>query len=473
MAKQEQTRVIWSPQPGPQAALVKCPIDEILYGGARGGGKTDGMLGKHAIKAQRYGENCIGVFFRKTRKDLKEAIERSKQIYSPLGATMTGDKEWTFPNKARLKFEYLERDKDAENYQGHNYTDLYFEELTHWADPKPVNKLKATLRSAAGVPCQFHATANPGGPGHLWVKERYIDPAPQGWEILTEEFENPFNGEKQTMNRIFIPSRLTDNPLLLKSNPTYISRLQQSGSKELVKAWLTGDWNVVEGAYFDCWDSSKHEIRPFEIPKDWVRFRSFDWGSAKPFSVGWWAVVNEDTLRPEGLLPRGALVRYREWYGAKSADVGLKMRVEDVAQGIKDREKDDRISYGVADTAIFTEDGGPSQAERMGTKKVYFKPADKRRVPGWDQMRGRLIGDERPMIYTFTTCTDSIRTIPALEHDENKPEDLGTSSEDHAADEWRYACMSRPWTRTLEEAKPQDRWDDAFADDGEDSWKTV
>jgi len=176
-----EVRIVWRPQPGPQTALVHCPVSEIFYGGARGGGKTDGMLGKFAIKAGKYGEHCVGVFFRRSREDLKEAVERSKQIYAPLGAKWHEQKKWwTFPNGARLKFEYLDRDDDANNYQGHNYTDVFFEEITHWPDPTPVNKLRATLRSATGVPCQFHATGNPGGPGHGWVKARYIDPAPLG-----------------------------------------------------------------------------------------------------------------------------------------------------------------------------------------------------------------------------------------------------------------------------------------------------
>jgi len=414
------------------------------------------MLGKWAIKASRYGEGAVGVFFRKTREDLKEAIERSKQLYAPLGAKYTKP-EWVFPNGARLKFQYLERDKDAENYQGHNYTDLFFEELTHWADPGPVNKLKATLRSATGVPTQFHATGNPGGPGHNWVKARYIDPAPGGFERLTEEFENPWTGEKQTLDRIFIPSKLTDNPLLLDSDPLYIAKLQQSGSKELVRAWLLGDWNVIEGAYFDCWSDSLI-IKPCKLPDHWTRFRSFDWGSARPFSCGWWAVASEDFIHPNGqVIPKNALVRYREWYGAKGPNIGLKMTVEQVAIGIAEREKGDgKIHYGVADPAIFTQDGGPSMAERMAIathNSVIWRRADNKRVAthghigGWDQMRARMIGDDKPMTYFFDTCVDTIRTVPSLQHDENKPEDLDTDGEDHAADEIRYACMSRPYTQ--------------------------
>lgn len=143
------------------------------------------------------------------------------------------------------------------------------------------------------------------------------------------------------------------------------------------------------------------------------------------------------------------------------------MYAEEVARGIKEREANDpdqeggqKVSYRVADPSIFLQDGGPSRAERMVREGIFFKPADNRRVAreghagGWDQMRGRMVGlDEKPMIYTFSTCVDSIRTIPALQHDEKNPEDVDTESEDHAADEWRYACMSRPWIRPKPKAQ--------------------
>lgn len=481
----------WSPQPGPQHALVNCPVFEIFYGGARGGGKTDGMFGKFGIKQKRYGKNCVGVFFRKTREDLKEAIERSKDIYGPMGAEYQDQKkQWVFRNGARLKFEYLANDKDAENYQGHNYTDVFFEELTHWASPEPVNKLKATLRSAEGIPCQFHATGNPGGPGHQWVKQRYIDPAPLGWKIITEDFKNPFTGEIQKLDRVFIPSKLSDNRLLMNGDPLYVAKLQQSGSEQLVKAWLDGNWDIVEGAYFDCWDAKKHIIRPFVIPKHWMRFISGDWGSAKPFSFGWWAVASEDTKIPEGWIPKGSMIRYREWYGVKKNEqgetvpnVGLKLFAEKVGEGLKKRQGEENISYGVLDPAAFSEDGGPSIASRLG---VFFTRADNKRVPdkgamgGWDQMRSRLEGEDlgepmgqRPMIYCFNTCVDSIRTIPALQHDVNRPEDLDSDMEDHAADEWRYACMSRPYIKSIETETNDTRDPYGYDDDEEDNWKTA
>jgi len=461
-----QTKSAWAPLPGPQAALVKCPVDEIFFGGARGGGKTDGMLGKFALKAATHGVNAVGVFFRKTREDLKEAMERSAQIYGPIGAKWHEQKKWwRFPNGARLKFEYLERDADADNYQGHSYTDLFFEELTHWADPKPINKLRATLRSAAGVPCQFHATGNPGGSGHQWVKARYIDPDPRGWQILKEEFENPFTGEKTSKSRIFIPSKLSNNRYL---GSGYVANLYQSGSKELVRAWLEGDWSVIEGAFFDCWSNERHVIKPFGIPDDWLRFRSADWGSAAPFSVGWWAVAGDTYDAGNGVrIPRGAIVRYREWYGASAPNVGLKLTAEEVARGIRAKEAGDTIAYGVLDPAAFAVDGGPSIAERMMKEGVAFRRADNKRVSqrgamgGWDQMRARMKGglDDRPMMYVFDTCRDFIRTVPALQHDADKPEDLDTSAEDHVADEARYACMSRPWVPAQAEHEAPDRLD--------------
>ena len=469
MAIDSQADIVWSPQAGPQAALVKCPVYEILFGGARGGGKTDAMIGGDwPIHAQKYGQYAKGIFFRRELPQLEAAIERSKEIYFRLGAEWNEQKKtWRFPNGALLKFRPLERDADAEKYQGHDYTRVYFEELTNYPDPKPVMKIKGTLRSGKGVPVGFRATANPGGPGHNWVKARYIDPAPSGWEILPDD-----NG----LERVFIPSKLSDNKILTDEDPLYVARLKETGSEQLVKAWLDGDWNVIDGAFFDCW-SQDMILRPFSIPSHWTKFVSFDWGSARPFSVGWWAVASEDYIHAGQRIPKNALVRYREWYGAKAPNVGIKLTAEQVGQGIRDRESES-INYYIADPAIFAEDGGPSIAERM---KIPFRRADNKRVSsrgamgGWDQMRNRMVGEDgRPMLYVFSTCIDSIRTIPVLQHDQSKPEDLDTNAEDHAADEWRYGCMSRPYSRPLEqEPIPDDDGYSDFDDDGDDSWMTV
>jgi len=445
-------KVIWEPQ-RQQAALIACPVFEVFYGGARGGGKTDGALGEWASHADLYGEHAIGLMVRRTLVQLTETIERSKQIYRPLGAKYhEQDKLWRFPNGARLRFAYLERDADADGYQGHSYTRVYIEEIGNFPSPVPIMKLMATLRSGVGVPCGFRATGNPGGPGHQWVKARYIDPAPLGWEIITSEFTNPFDGKTVKRDRVYIPSRLHDNRYL---GPEYVANLHLSGNAELVRAWLEGDWSVIAGAFFPEWDTQKHVVRPVALPKDWTRFRSMDWGSAKPFSVGWWA-ISDGTLAQ---FPRGALIRYREWYGQKpnEPNVGLRMPANEVGEGIVSREtvglEREHITYSVLDPAAFAANGGPSIAEMIvGGGAKGFRPADNKRVGprgamgGWDQLRGRLVGSEgRPMLYVFDTCTALIRTLPALQHDANRPEDVDTDAEDHAPDECRYACMSRPW----------------------------
>ncbi|MHB8530235.1 MAG: terminase large subunit domain-containing protein [Caulobacteraceae bacterium] len=445
----------WTPQPGPQRAFVASNIFEVVYGGARGGGKTDAALGDFALHAMRYGGAAKGLLVRRTRVALGPTIERAKAIFGPAGAVW-GETKSTFvwPDGAILYCRHLDRDADADAYQGHDYTRVYVEELTQFASPTPVDKLKAVLRSAAGVPCGFRATCNPGGPGHNWVKARHIDPGP--YLVVAEPFASPFGGPAIDLDRVFIPARLGDNPKLLESDPAYEARLQLSGSRELVRAWLEGDWNIVEGAFFDAW-SARNVVVPFAIPAFWTRFRSFDWGYAVPFSVGWWAVASDPCPTAGGaVIPRGALVRYREWYGSSGRpNEGLRLTAEAAAGGILERERGETMAYGVADPSIFREDGGPSIGERLRRAGVYFRPADNTRVgkagalSGWDQLRARISGggiageEGTPMLYVFSTCRDFIRTVPILQHDPDRPEDLDTTAEDHVADETRYACLSR------------------------------
>lgn len=450
----QRTEIVWRPQSGPQKALVDCPVREIFFGGARGGGKTDGVLGKYALKAKRYGDGFNALFCRRELPMLDDAIARSHEIYGRIGAKWNDQKKtWIFPGGGRLRFRPLERVQDADKYQGQNVSDICIEEAGIYPDPKPIDRMFGVLRSAKGVPTQMILTGNPGGAGQGWIKARYIDPAPGGMKVLERKLPNG-----SSHRYVFIPSRLQNNKLLLENDPDYINNLYLVGSAQLVQAWLDGDWNAVEGAFFDCWNPQKHIVQPFTIPEDWLRFRSGDWGSAKPFSIGWWAVAGDDRVLPSGqVIPRGALVRYREWYGCKVGEpnVGLKLTAEEVGLGIQQRDLGEKIAYGVLDPAAFAQDGGPSIAERIAKAtggKVVFRPADNKRVTthgalgGWDQLRARMKGDGHyPGMVVFSTCTDFIRTVPVLQHDMDRPEDLDTEAEDHVADEARYACMSRPY----------------------------
>lgn len=453
-AAEIRQEVVWRPQLGPQHAFVTCPFFDVLFGGARGGGKSDACLGEFAIHAAKYGRHARGVFMRREMPQADSLIDRSQEIYGPLGWEYRKiDRQWTSPEGAILRFRPLEDDRDAGKYQGQNFTRVYVEELTHWPSPVAPDKMKATLRSAAGVPCRYRATANPGGPGHLWVKARYIDPSPAG--------RTPIEDEAGHLQRMFIPARVTDNQILLLSDPGYVDRLKLTGSAALVKAWLDGDWNVIEGAFFNNWSTHRHVTPAFEIPKHWMRFRSGDWGSMRPFAIHWHAIATEDTKLPNGMyLPRGGMVMYREWYGAEKPNVGLKLTAEVVGLGILQRSEGEEYSYSVLDPAAFAQDGGPSIAERIAKGsggKVLFRPADNKRVgplghiAGWDLCRHRLDGEapDRPMFVAFDNCDAFIRTVPLLQHDPTRVEDVDTDAEDHAGDSFRYACASRPWIKPL------------------------
>ncbi len=476
--------VIWSPSPK-QAALISCPVFEVFFGGARGGGKTDGVLMDFVEHADRYGEHAIGLMIRRERMQLVETIERSKQIYTRLGwKFQEQEKMWRASNGARLRFSYLERDADADQYYGHSYSRVYVEEIGTFPNERPILKLMATLRSGHGVPVGFRATGNPGGSGHQWVKRRYIDPAPNGWKVQRYALTNPFTGDEIERDRVFIPSRVTDNTYL--DTPGYIANLQLIGSETLVRAWLEGDWSVVEGAFFDCW-GSQHVIAPFAIPEHWMRYRSFDWGFAAPFAGYWITVAGEDYYPAGGgveariiphrdgggiqrnagaIIPRGALVVYREWYGGEKPNVGARLTAEEAGPIIAAKEAHEKLAFGVIDPSAFKNDGGPPIAEvlnkaLLAAQRMPFRPADNRKeakvgaIGGWDVMRARLVGQQgRPMLYFFHTCTNAIRTIPALQHDPDKAEDIAPNMEDHAADAIRYACMARPWIARTAEPEP-------------------
>lgn len=459
----------WEPQPGPQtSALLADWCDEIFYGGERGGGKSDFQIGYQEDGALQYDQHWRGIMFRKTYPEMEELQARASEVFPGSGGVFKTQPSagypfsncWYWPSGATVKMRYIEREADYGRYHGHQYTGIGFDEVTEYPTPTGLLKMLSTLRSPHGVPCSVRLTGNPGGVGHAWVKQRYIDVAPP---------YTPFKDPDTGFVRMFVPSRTRDNVILLENDPQYRDRIRAAtgGNEALRKAWLEGDWDIVAGAFFDCWRKDLHVIKPFTLPEHWMRFRAGDWGSARPFSFGWWAIATEAYEHASGIIPRGAMVRYREWYGVKKGshgiepNTGLKMVAEEVGRGILERDGSDNISYGVLDPAAFAEDGGPSIAERIAKGsggRVLFRRADNKRVAahgaqgGWDQMRSRLVGEDgRPMLYCFDTCTDSIRTIPSLQHDKDRIEDLDTDGEDHAADEWRYACMSRPYSKPAPE----------------------
>ena len=438
-----------------QRAYITSPADITVFGGARGGGKTFGSLGDFWLHVEEHGSNARGLMVRKTREDLKDTIATAQALYGNAAAWKEHGSWFDFRGGGRLYMAYLENEADAQNYQGWSLTRVYLEELTQFTSLTPMKRLLATLRSAAGVRCQMKATCNPGGPSHNAVKDEFIDNGP--WNIVTDQTTG--------LSRVFIPSRLEDNPALLAADPGYVGRLKAVGSEQLVRAWLDGDWDVIEGAFFPEFSQKRHVIAPFPVANDWIKFRAMDWGSAAPFVVSWWAVVQDGFEHDRRFIPRGALVNYREWYGASAPNVGLKLTAEEVAAGIVSRETHDGkrefVAYGVLDPAAFAVISGPSIAETLVRHGVSFRRADNTRrsrdkkMGGWDQLRARLKGnqDGEAMIFFFDHCKHLIRTLPMLQHDAVNAEDVDTDGDDHAADAARYAAMSRPYLQRPEHSR--------------------
>ena len=438
-----------------QGEAFQSEATEILYGGAAGGGKSY-LMRVVAILWCAMIPGLQVYLFRRLRDDLiKNHIEGPKGLRMMLApwvaagfAKMVED-EIRFWNGSKIYLCHCKDEKDRYKYLGAEIHVLLMDELTTFTDVI-YRFLRGRVRAvginappeiAANFP-RILASSNPGNVGHHWVKRAFIDgAAPMSYRRMPDS--------EGGMLRQFIPARLDDNPSMTEDDPQYRARLRGLGSTALVQAMEEGDWNVVAGAYFDCWATDKHVIEPFAVPRTWLRFGAFDWGSAKPFAMVWFA-VSDGTMLPDGrVYPTGALVCYREWYGASGPNQGLGLSTQEVAQGILSRERhNETIAYRVADPACWKVDGGPSHAEMMQRHGVAFRQADNSRIIGATQVRDRLIGEDgEPMLYFFDTCADAIRTIPALQHDDARPEDVDSDGEDHSYDAVRYAMMSRPWTR--------------------------
>jgi hypothetical protein len=448
----------YRPQPK-QQQLHSCPGNEILYGGAAGGGKSHALRMEGLIWCLRI-PGLQAYLFRRTYPDLHKnhILPALNQFPSSLCRYLKQERRFVFKNGSSLHMAYVQHEQDVISYQGAEIHLLLIDEATHFS-AYVYEFLRARVRCTLPVPDQYRAMipriccgSNPGGEGHAWVKRTWVDFVAPG---QLRRASRPEGG----MRRAYIPAKLGDNQILCKADPLYKDRLDGL-PPALRAAWRDGDWDVFAGQAFDNWSRDKHVIKPFRIPWNWERFRALDWGSSKPFSVGWYAVDTE-----------GRIYKYREWYGCQDGMVntGLKMDSLDVARGILEREKgtidEGRIRYGVADPSIFNKPDGRSVAEKMALVGIKWVKANNDRINGLQELYSRLDwqsdGEKRPGILFFNTCRHTIRTLPLLIHDEKRPEDVDTTQEDHAYDETRYAVMFRQSrARTKNEMEAARRLDD-------------
>lgn len=455
-------RVIWAPNPR-QAAMERRIEFEALYGGAAGGGKSD-FLVVEALRQINKGQ-YRGIIFRKTYPELEDLISRSMELYGvafPKAKYNSSKHVWTFPSGAKIYFGAMQHPKDKLKYQGRHFDFIGFDELTHFSQEEYMYLFSRARSNGPGLRVYIRSTANPGGPGHLWVKERFITPAPPETTIL-EEFtiRDPAGKEiKMTRDRIFIPSKVYDNPDLMRNNPGYLANLAMLPEAER-EALLDGNWDAFSGQVFEEWRNDPenyetqqwtHVISPFKIPSVWEIIRGYDFGYAKPFSVAWYAVDYS-----------GCIYRIREFYGCKDgfANTGLKIEPAEQARQIRAIEETDpnlkgRRIMGVADPSIFDKSRGDSVADVMAKAGVYWTPGDNHRIAGKMQYHYRMAFDKngRSMFYVFNTCKHFIRTVPNLVYDEKSPEDIDTTQEDHIYDECRYVLMTRVIPIRKNEPKP-------------------
>lgn len=449
--------VHWAAQEGSQKAFLSCPVFECLLSGNRGGGKTDCLLMdflQHVGKG--YGRAWRGILFRRTYPELEDVMAKAEGLFSvafPDAVYNRVKATWHFPGGESLRFRQFMRASDYWSYHGHAYQWIGWEELTNWPMDDCYRSMFSCCRSPVkGIPLKVRSTANPYGTGHSWVKDRFRLPTTgRVGQIIRDSLDDRGKPEPP---RVAIESKLAENKVLLAADPGYIDRIAASASNpEQLKAWIDGSWDIVAGGMFgDLWDKNVHIIEPFEIPDSWTIMRGFDWGSSKPFSVGWWA-KSDGTDAGGRSWVRGDMIRINEWYGWNNKpNTGLRMLASDIAKGIVEREEKwdihHRVEPGPADSSIFDEENGDCIATDMQEEGVIWMRADKRpgsRKQGWEQFRKMMKGSlgaaprENPGLYIFKgRCEQFKRTVPVLARDEKDLDDVDTDAEDHIADESRY-----------------------------------
>lgn len=445
-AAPEDREVIFTPNPGPQTEFLAAAEREVLYGGSAGGGKTFSLI----ADPMRYFDNpnFNGLILRRTNDELREIIWKTQELYPKAfkGAKWQEKKsQWVFPSGARLWLTYLERDEDVLRYQGQAFSYIAFDELTQHPTPFAWNYMRSRLRTTdPNLPIFMRGTTNPGGPGHSWVKQMFIDPAPANTPFVATDLEtgeelrypdtHPEKPGQPLFRRRFIPASLYDNPYLANDGAYEANLLSLPEMQR--RQLLEGDWAVATGAAFPEFRQSVHVVDPFEIPDTWRRFRSCDYGYSSFSAVHWFAIdPSYETL-----------IVYRELYLSKHTG-------RDLAKAVMEAEKGENISYGILDSSCWHNRGqiGPSIAEEMVAMGCRWRPSDRTagaRVAGKNRFHEVLkVDPETDMagIVFFNTCRQIIADLPVIPSDPRGSDDIDPRyASDHAYDSVRYGIMSRP-----------------------------
>ena len=455
-------KVVFTPNEGPQTEFLAASEREVLYGGAAGGGKSFGLL----ADALRYfgNGNFNGLILRRTNDELRELVWKSQELYPQAypGAKWAEKKsQWTFPSGAKLWMTYLERPEDVLRYQGLSFSYIAFDELTQHPTPFAWMYMRSRLRTTdPDLPIFMRATTNPGGPGHSWVKQMFIDPSPankafDATDIETGEVllypETHDKAGQPLFQRRFIPATLKDNPYLFDKGEYEANLLSLPEMQR--RQLLEGDWAIADGAAFPEFKVHQHVVEPFDIPPEWRRFRACDYGYSS-YSACYWFAIDP---------AYETLIIYRELYVSKHTG-------RDLAKAVLEVERGENITYGVLDSSCWHQRGqiGPSIAEEMISMGCQWRPSDRSsgsRVAGKNRLHELLKYDpdkEMPGLVIFDTCRQAIADLPVIPSDPKGGDDIDVRyRSDHSYDAIRYGIMSRPKSHSMFDdwhSKPENLW---------------
>lgn len=471
MAKPQE---IWKPFPGSQKRLMSCPVWEVLLHGNRGGGKTDVLIMDFLQEVGvGHGIDYKGLLLREATTELGDVITKTKKWIPrifPSAKFNNQKKIWTFEDGETLWLNYARVPDDYEQYHGHEYPWIGWEELTnHPFDTLYLKLMSCNRSSNASIPRKYRSTCNPSGPGHQWVKSRFIDKG-AAEQIVREDVEVTYPDEKGnevteifTITRTHIQSFASENKALMKADPFYMAKIFEltKDNEMLRKAWIDGSWDLIIGGFFtDVWNKDVHILPTFKIPRSWNLIRSFDWGSSKPWAVTYGFESNGEQPDHNSLggleipfMPRGTVIIPTEIYGwngnVNEGDMATSQQIATRVLGVDNTlltEYNTRCIPGPADTSIWDVRDGTSIGANLATYGCHWTKAYKgsgSRIAGWAIIRQMLGAANRrelesPHLYFFAPAAHHIRTLPVMQRDKKKPEDIDTDLEDHCMDSLRY-----------------------------------
>lgn len=412
--------------------------DEVLYGGAAGGGKSAAILWDAIMKCLMY-EGIRVAIFRRTYPELEKSIiyEFLNKVPNSIYTYNKQEKRAVFvKTKSVIEFNHCQFEQDIFRFQSAEYAFIYIDELTHWTEWLYKYLLSRLRTTRIDFKPQMKSASNPGGVGHEFVRRRFIaDAIPlQICERYDEESSARYTTE-------FVPAKVYDNEYLMRTE--YVKNLMKLPVDDR-KALLEGDWDSFKGQFFKEWKREFHVVTPFKIPNSWRRFRSIDWGYRSPSVVLWHAVS-----------PENKVYIYKELYVAEKTDEELCSLIRKMSEG-------EEISYTVADPSLWSVsqyERGESIAMRFAKFGIPIIKGDNNRIAGASAVHSLLAidtYDDKPSLMFFENCLHCVESIPALVYDQTRPEDVDNSGDDHCYDSLRYGIMSHPIpNKTLKPKSPE------------------